>query len=164
MSEVSCDGAQGLVVWAKLVGEPFSKGDLLVTVGEEEHPEASRSVMAPLDGTLVRCFVGSGNAAPEGGVLGWARLCRHPTVVSSLCAVCGRHVALQEGRTRVTLSGVVSDVLVDDKEAVDSSASARLRKERKLQLVLDIDNTLLECTGKEPPPGISRLALFPSLV
>lgn len=153
------------VAWAVMEGAAFKKGDALGTLSAAPSDSAVETVLAPLDGTMLKHFLLPGSGGGGGGVVGagaalcLVRLCRHPAAISGLCAVCGRAV---EGShlKRVTLSGHVSELTVDQDEARACSSIEQLKAEKKLQLILDIDNTLLECTSKEPPPGIPGIQLI----
>jgi len=166
-----------VVRWLLGEGAAFEKGAVLAKIKVPDaaagsgsattSPEEEEDVIAPEDGTLVRIIVRSGDPNP-GPVEALARvkLCTHPAVVSNLCAVCGRLMPQAESTAPkhhlVTLAGTVSDLRVDAFEAKARSRIARLKAARKLQLVLDIDNTLLECsaTAPEEAPGLRRIALY----
>jgi RNA polymerase II subunit A C-terminal domain phosphatase len=70
--------------------------------------------------------------------------------------VCGRRVS-GSAHMKVTLSGVKSTLSVDHAEALATSPKERLMQARKLQLIMDIDNTLLEATASVPPPGVPSI-------
>jgi FCP1-like phosphatase family protein len=87
--------------------------------------------------------------------------CPHPAVVSGyICAVCGKNLMQDKIKLqRVTISGSAGGMAVNETEAssLASSTMRRLHAQRKLQLVLDIDQTLLECSPRPPPYELASI-------
>jgi len=110
-------------------------------------------------------------------IVAYIEACAHPAVIEGLCAVCGKSVSTKKGgdnngdesiqfpaslpehgtgensnaagdMSRVTVSGGVT-VSISDQEGARIAAedNERLRKQRKLSLVLDLDHTLVHATS-----------------
>lgn len=96
--------------------------------------------------------------------------CTHPQRLGNMCACCGAHLGDADGGgvEKVAISGGTRAALqVTGAEASTLTAkrTARLETRRQLQLVLDLDHTLLECTtdgrAANLPPGEGVVALGP---
>ena len=143
------------LAWLVNEGAEFTAGDTLATLVESASVDKGAAavdkeaaaeppapwLVAPQDGTLVARLVAQGapvpNLAATSVPVASVRLCRHAAVISGMCAVCGRHIALSassESHLKVALSGCVSDLVVDREEAQVTSSKDRLLKAGKLQV------------------------------
>lgn len=120
-------------------------------------------IVATADGIL-----SIGGLGPDKNPLAIATIepCQHPTVIEGLCAVCGKSTLAalksplsaaymaersskqQPNMSRVTVSGGIT-VSVSETEGMRMAQqdAERLRKQRKLSLVLDLDHTLVHATS-----------------
>lgn len=76
--------------------------------------------------------------------------CTHPIQYGGLCAVCGNSLEDEEEdkRTPISMSHGTTNLKVSSKEAIDieRSSTNRLLKEKKLSLVVDLDQTVIHVT------------------
>ena len=74
--------------------------------------------------------------------------CTHPQRLGNLCAVCGAVLDGEDTTEQVAAraSTAALSVTSQEAEAVAGARQSRLDTQRKLQLVLDLDHTLLECS------------------
>lgn len=131
------------------------------------------AIESPEDGTVSQ-MVEDGCVVSDHEMLGTIKFCRHMMRIGSLCTICGASVgpmqqdahgsksrsdenSIDEGFSRVTIPGG-STLWLNQKAAAAYSSDklARLRGEKKLLLVLDLDNTLLHATPD--PAAASRLS------
>jgi len=155
-----------MIEWRLRDGASFRKGDVLATTRSQlESAEGvaagTGEVTAPHDGSGLSILVAHGAEIVAGlsSAVATARFCDHPAIVSRQCAVCGMINPSGDAdgsdsgeHKRVTLGGEVSELVVSQAEALRLSAAeaSRLTSSRKLQLIMDIDHTLLECTSRPP--------------
>jgi RNA polymerase II subunit A C-terminal domain phosphatase len=103
-----------------------------------------------------------GNKGTNQRVIGYIEACNHPTVVDGLCAVCGKSIKsfkeagdnkvddpndTQEARSNMTVGGLTVSVSESEGQRIAQEDTARLQKEKKLSLVLDLDHTLVHATN-----------------
>lgn len=130
--------------WVMEEGFDFEAGTILAeALGPEQ--ELIGRIIADHSGTLVQHSLKDGEP--------FALVCMHPSVSAGLCVCCGKAVLIGASYEKVTIGGCVSTLSVSKDEGANAGKliSNRLLERRKLSLVLDIDNTLLECTKQEPP-------------
>lgn len=76
--------------------------------------------------------------------------CAHPIQYGGLCAVCGKSLEDEddEKRTPISMTHGSTNLKVSSKEAIDieKSSTDRLFKEKKLSLVVDLDQTVIHVT------------------
>lgn len=134
-------------------------------------------IVAQADGIVrmgPRYSKNEGDNGNEIEVIGHIELCLHATVVDGLCAVCGKRSGSgssgqQHGNSsssstsqsnnnkngnsnnnrmsRVTVSGLTVTVSDEEGRRMAEQDTERLRKQRKLSLVLDLDHTLVHATN-----------------
>ena len=107
-------------------------------------------------------------------IVGWIDPCRHPTMISGLCAVCGTKVTsdvpdpdqgsfspssvssttaddnnnnVSQNMTLMTVSGMTVKVSDSESKRMALADTKRLEGIKKLSLVLDLDHTLLHATA-----------------
>lgn len=72
--------------------------------------------------------------------------CKHTMMVHELCLTCGQIVHNSGSRVNVVAAGTAVSVCPDELVRLAKEKSARLKDQKKLVLVLDIDQTLLHAT------------------
>jgi len=84
--------------------------------------------------------------------------CSHSTVITDLCAVCGIDFRQMEDKAKPTGASVsmihsVPDLKCSIKEAkaISKTEENRLLKQRKLHLLVDLDQTLIHTTNMDVP-------------
>lgn len=98
-------------------------------------------------------------------IIGYIRKCLHPTVIEGLCAVCGKSMEPSEpnnqayspemgngndqimNMSRVTVAGLTVAITESEGQRMAIEDAGRLRRQRKLSLVLDLDHTLVHATN-----------------
>ncbi|GAX15777.1 RNA polymerase II subunit A C-terminal domain phosphatase [Fistulifera solaris] len=95
-------------------------------------------------------------------IIGYIVKCLHPTVIEGLCAVCGNSMELLTSNkqayspekvddsvnmSRVTVAGVTVTISESEGQRMAEEDAERLRSQRKLSLVLDLDHTLVHATN-----------------
>jgi RNA polymerase II subunit A-like phosphatase len=138
-----------------------------ITKQEEQVP-----IIAQADGIVrmgPRFSKSEGDDASENEVIGHIEVCLHATVMGGLCAVCGKSSGSggqQNGNSstsqsnnnkngnsnnnrmsRVTVSGLTVTVSDEEGRRMAEQDTERLRKQKKLSLVLDLDHTLVHATN-----------------
>jgi RNA polymerase II subunit A-like phosphatase len=133
-------------------------------------------IVAQADGIVrmgPRYSKSEGDNGNEIEVIGHIEVCLHATVVDGLCAVCGKASGSGSGgqqhgnsstsstsqsnnkngstnnnrMSRVTVSGLTVTVSDAEGRRMAEQDTERLRKQRKLSLVLDLDHTLVHATN-----------------
>lgn len=91
-------------------------------------------------------------------IIGVIEPCKHPAIFGGLCAVCGVSVTnplnpqkkLQHTQQRVTVSGgVTMTISSNEAKSLGSASQGRLLSQKKLNLVLDLDHTLVHATADQ---------------
>ncbi|ORZ32887.1 hypothetical protein BCR44DRAFT_1439474 [Catenaria anguillulae PL171] len=134
-------------------------------------------IRAPVGGNLA-LLVKEGDMSSEGDVLfEIAPDCLHPVQYFGLCTSCGKQVSSDDDA--VLSSGKQLSMVHDnagitvsslEARAIDAETTSRLRSEKKLSLILDLDQTLIHATAdtavgqwldsqKEPVKGVHRFRL-----
>jgi RNA polymerase II subunit A-like phosphatase len=129
-------------------------------------------IVAQVDGIVRMGPRYSNNEGDNGNdieVIGHIEVCLHATVVDGLCAVCGKASSSKNGSSstsqsnnnssqngnngtndkmsRVTVSGLTVTVSDAEGRRMAEQDTERLRKQKKLSLVLDLDHTLVHATN-----------------
>ncbi|KAL1920768.1 uncharacterized protein VTP21DRAFT_11403 [Calcarisporiella thermophila] len=77
--------------------------------------------------------------------------CRHPVQLNQMCAVCGKdlsHLSADPEHATISMSHDVSGLMVTQEEAerLEIETAQRLLGERKLSLIVDLDQTIIHAT------------------
>lgn len=93
-------------------------------------------------------------------IIGFIEECRHPTVVDNLCAVCGALIEskpsqflgdpspdIPQNMSQVTVAGHTIAISEAEGQRIAEQDAERLRRQRKLSLILDLDHTLVHATS-----------------
>ena len=162
------------------VGDEISKGDRLFAYkfwyvvevasspDEAESAEHTKKVVresieffeSPFEGKLSswEVAVGSEVATPNQTVCQIVRPCNHDIVYGGLCTLCGKEVDEAEqaaiNGASLAISHTDVNLKVSRKAATDIGLDIkqRLRKDKKLVLVVDLDQTVIHC-GVDPTIG-----------
>jgi RNA polymerase II subunit A-like phosphatase len=154
---------------AVAASEETKTADSITTNSAAESASTSESKqdLCPLicraDGIL---RIGSPLSTTEGQnsavVIGYIVKCLHPTVIEGLCAVCGKSMELPTSNngayspekidgsvnmSRVTVAGLTVAISESEGQRMAEEDAERLRSQRKLSLVLDLDHTLVHATN-----------------
>ncbi|KAM4705587.1 RNA polymerase II subunit A C-terminal domain phosphatase [Rhinophrynus dorsalis] len=159
------------------LGVPIPGAEVRQSHGQQ-HEEAGRPPRAPerkvksdRAGVVLELCVQPGQVIPAGGVLVRLSSCNHPVVMKGLCAECGQDLTQlqsKNGKQQVPLSTATVSMVHSVPELMVSSEKAeqlgredqhRLHRNRKLVLMVDLDQTLIHTT-EQHCQHISRKGIF----
>ncbi|XP_003219812.2 RNA polymerase II subunit A C-terminal domain phosphatase [Anolis carolinensis] len=163
VTEIRVSGPQPLrlLEWKVSAGAAVKIGSVLavcapISASEARGPE--RKVKAELPGVVRELCVRLGQVIPPGGVLVRLEACSHPVVMKGLCAECGQDLTQlrsKNGKQNMPVSTATVSMVHSVPELMVSSEQAeqlgredqeRLRRNRKLVLMVDLDQTLIHTT------------------
>ncbi|CCF56687.1 hypothetical protein KAFR_0B03910 [Kazachstania africana CBS 2517] len=114
---------------------------------------------APFEGTLISWNIDVGDELSSASqvICEIKRPCNHDIVYGGLCTQCGKEVDESEQSqfgSNFTVSHTDTNLKISRKEALDigEDFKKRLRNEKKLVLVVDLDQTVIHC-GVDPTIG-----------
>uniref|UniRef100_A0A4X2LR42 RNA polymerase II subunit A C-terminal domain phosphatase n=1 Tax=Vombatus ursinus TaxID=29139 RepID=A0A4X2LR42_VOMUR len=122
---------------------------------------AERRVKSERAGVVLELCAQRGQVVPPGGVLVRLEGCSHPVVMKGLCAECGQDLTQlqsKNGKQQVPLSTATVSMVHSVPELMVSSEQAeqlgredqqRLHRNRKLVLMVDLDQTLIHTTEQQ---------------
>lgn len=122
-------------------------------------------------GTVSKLIAKEGSSINPGEpLLELDRGCSHPTVINDLCAECGADLQKDEkSNTQATIPMIHSiptlKVSQEQAQIIGRADTARLLKDRKLVLLVDLDQTLIHTTHDNIPnnlKGVHHFQLFGS--
>ncbi|XP_059474083.1 RNA polymerase II subunit A C-terminal domain phosphatase [Neocloeon triangulifer] len=89
-------------------------------------------------------------------------MCSHPTVMRDLCAECGADLSNEQQTASVPMVHSVPDlkVSVERAQQLGKVDEKRLLKDRKLVLLVDLDQTLIHTTNDNVPPNLKDVHHF----
>lgn len=135
---------------------PARPGATLAESGPQR--AAERKVKAERPGVVRELCVQRGQVIPPGGILVRLEGCSHPVIMKSLCAECGQDLTQlrsKNGKQNLPISTATVSMVHSVPELMVSSEQAeqlgredqeRLRRNRKLVLMVDLDQTLIHTT------------------
>ncbi|KAL1513002.1 hypothetical protein ABEB36_002490 [Hypothenemus hampei] len=93
------------------------------------------------------------------------KACSHPTIMNDMCAECGadlRKDDFPKSTASVPMIHAIPDLKVSEEQAqkLGQADSDRLIKDRKLVLLVDLDQTLIHTTNDNIPPNIKDVYHF----
>ncbi|KAL3234465.1 RNA polymerase II subunit A C-terminal domain phosphatase [Nakaseomyces bracarensis] len=112
---------------------------------------------APFEGDLVSWNVDEHDEIPSPNIMicEVKRPCNHDIIYGGLCTMCGKEVSeYDQVDANIAISHNDTNLRVSRREArdLDNQIRTRLRKEKKLVLVVDLDQTVIHC-GVDPTIG-----------
>ncbi|PFH34974.1 NLI interacting factor family phosphatase [Besnoitia besnoiti] len=167
--EVKCGGAgarrdAGSAEVAESGASAAGEGGDATAKDESQEKKAQAALQcfnlaAPVAGRVVKLAVEPGALIREDRLCLCeieAASCTHPLVVGGLCAVCGVEIRDTHVQEQTVQAGFVSkhkDLRLDREVArrMEYERMAMLLAQRKLCLILDLDNTLLQASPDPPP-------------
>ncbi|XP_072024665.1 RNA polymerase II subunit A C-terminal domain phosphatase-like [Amphiura filiformis] len=175
VSQKSCK-IIGLKVKSKCM---LTKGTLIATyksVGEggSEEGQITERFKGNVFGTVEEILVQPGDILAPGAPILKYSACRHPTVMKDMCAECGADLRETAGfpgqRKKLTTASVamvhsIPELQVSKEEALSlaNQDEERLLRNRKLVLVVDLDQTVIHTTMenvKANLPGVKHFQLW----
>ncbi|CAH00236.1 protein serine/threonine phosphatase [Kluyveromyces lactis] len=111
---------------------------------------------SPVSGTVKEwhCSVKDEFASANHEVITIRQDCNHDITYGGLCVQCGNTVDEEDNSKNLTISHVNTNIKVSEQQAetLERSSLTRLREEKKLVLVVDLDQTVIHC-GVDPTIG-----------
>ncbi|XP_069476750.1 RNA polymerase II subunit A C-terminal domain phosphatase [Ambystoma mexicanum] len=171
--EVRCPGPRPLrlLEWRVNTGSAVQLGSVLAlcrpipvapdTDSQPQHATAStaeRRIKSDRAGVVLELCAQPGQVLPPGGVLVRLEGCSHPVVMKGLCAECGQDLTQlqnkngkqQVPRSTATVSMVhsVPELMISSEQAelLGREDQHRLQRDKKLVLMVDLDQTLIHTT------------------
>lgn len=136
--------------------------NVITKSGDGEH----KKLKATEVGTVRKLLVKEGDVVdPGAALLELERGCSHPTVMNDLCAECGadlRKIELCGSKASVPMVHSVPDLKVSEEQAqiLGRADEERLLKDRKLVLLVDLDQTLIHTTNDNIPNNLKDVYHF----
>ena len=137
-------------------GNAFELNQVLYTVKAFDRNNQQTTIVqikAECDGQLLEdfCCV-PGSEVEPGMILARIKTCSHAVVLAGLCSACGKALTSESGLRKVVVGGLNKTLHLSEAEfgRWSEKHNKRLMAEKRLVLVLDLDNTLLEtfCAAK----------------
>ncbi|XP_069075882.1 RNA polymerase II subunit A C-terminal domain phosphatase [Pleurodeles waltl] len=170
--EVRCPGQRPLrlLEWKVTTGAAVQLGSVLAVCRtipadtsnrRSEEPlrvATERKVKSDRPGVVLELCAQPGQVVPPGGVLVRLEECSHPVVMKGLCAECGQDLTQlqskngkqQVPRSTATVSMVhsVPELMISSEQAelLGREDQHRLQRDKKLVLMVDLDQTLIHTT------------------
>uniref|UniRef100_A0A1B6DUE4 RNA polymerase II subunit A C-terminal domain phosphatase n=2 Tax=Clastoptera arizonana TaxID=38151 RepID=A0A1B6DUE4_9HEMI len=117
-------------------------------------------------GTVRKLLVKEGEVVDPGGpLLELERGCSHPTVMNDLCAECGadlREQELKSSQASIPMLHSVPELKVSEEQAkiIGEADQERLLQDRKLVLLVDLDQTIIHTTNDNIPNNFKDVYHF----
>ncbi|KAJ2948296.1 hypothetical protein O0L34_g7533 [Tuta absoluta] len=156
-----------LIKWKIKQGAFVSQGQILFlysdSSGKSDEIKKFKAVRA---GTILCIKVKEGDNVEPGLPVAELAECRHPTVMKDMCAECGADLRTDEP-TKLDVAVVpmvhsVPELKVSEELAqkLGREDAERLLKDRKLVLLVDLDQTLVHTTNDNVPPNLKDVLHF----
>ncbi|KAI5633555.1 NLI interacting factor-like phosphatase domain-containing protein [Phthorimaea operculella] len=156
-----------LVKWKIKQGAFVSQGQILFlysdSSGKSDEIKKFKAVRA---GTILCIKVKEGDNVEPGLPVAELEECRHPTVMKDMCAECGADLRTDEPAKLdvavVPMVHSVPELKVSEELAqkLGREDADRLLKDRKLVLLVDLDQTLVHTTNDNVPPNLKDVLHF----
>ncbi|KAG5326784.1 CTDP1 phosphatase, partial [Acromyrmex heyeri] len=146
--------------------------DATPTVDDEETKEPEKKLRATNFGRVKQILAKEGDVVQPGQVIVLLEGCTHPTVMIDLCAECGADLRVQEtskdgntvGVSQASVPMVHSipelKVCPELAEKIGKEDEQRLLTDRKLVLLVDLDQTIVHTTNDNIPPNLKDVFHF----
>ncbi|XP_070526912.1 RNA polymerase II subunit A C-terminal domain phosphatase isoform X2 [Cardiocondyla obscurior] len=141
-------------------------------VDDEKAKEPERKLRATNFGRVKQLLAKEGDVVQPGQVIVLLEGCTHPTVMIDLCAECGADLRIQEankdgnafGVSQASVAMVHSipelKVCPELAEKIGKEDKQRLLTDRKLVLLVDLDQTIVHTTNDNIPPNLKDVFHF----
>ncbi|XP_057660801.1 RNA polymerase II subunit A C-terminal domain phosphatase [Diorhabda carinulata] len=154
-----------IIKWKVRKGAIVSIGYPLLTYDfvDATKPE-QRKWKSTTAGIVHRILVQEGQVIQPGEVLLELESCSHPTIMNDMCAECGADLRKNDdiSTASVPMIHAIPDLKVSEELAqkLGKADNERLLKDRKLALLVDLDQTLIHTTNDNIPPNIKDVHHF----
>ncbi|KAJ8717992.1 hypothetical protein PYW07_005922 [Mythimna separata] len=156
-----------VVKWKVKQGVFVSQGQILFLYNDSSGTGTDiKKYKAVRAGTISSIKVKEGDIAEPGAPIAELEECRHPTVMKEMCAECGADLRTDEVTNRdvavVPMVHSVPELKVSEELAqkLGREDADRLLKDRKLVLLVDLDQTLVHTTNDNIPPNLKGVLHF----
>ncbi|XP_075981289.1 RNA polymerase II subunit A C-terminal domain phosphatase Fcp1 [Anticarsia gemmatalis] len=156
-----------VVKWKVKQGVFVSQGQILFLYNDSSGSATDlKKYKALRAGTISSIKVKEGDIAEPGAPVAELEECRHPTVMKEMCAECGADLRTDEVTSRdvavVPMVHSVPELKVSEELAqkLGREDAERLLKDRKLVLLVDLDQTLVHTTNDNIPPNLKGVLHF----
>ncbi|XP_050513725.1 RNA polymerase II subunit A C-terminal domain phosphatase isoform X2 [Diabrotica virgifera virgifera] len=151
--------------WKIRTGTRISIGcPILIYDFEEATKPEQRKLKSTQAGTVHQILVLEGQIVKPGEVLLELIPCSHPTIMNDMCAECGADLRKNDDISiaSVPMIHAIPDLKVSEEVAqrIGKADNERLLKDRKLVLLVDLDQTLIHTTNDNIPPNIKDVYHF----
>ncbi|XP_060536565.1 RNA polymerase II subunit A C-terminal domain phosphatase isoform X2 [Cylas formicarius] len=155
-----------LLKWKVRLGYTVSVGRVILTYQFCDSEKSDhRKLKASQAGTISKFLAQEGDVVNSGEALFEIRSCTHPTIMNDMCAECGAD--LRKDDKSVTTASVpmihsIPNLKVSEEQAqkLGKADNERLIRDRKLVLLVDLDQTLIHTTNDNIPPNIKDVYHF----
>ncbi|ENN78084.1 hypothetical protein HUJ04_004515 [Dendroctonus ponderosae] len=152
--------------WKVRQGNAVSLGRIVLIYDfmEKEKPE-QKKLKALQAGIIHKILAVEGKVVQPGEPLYEIKACSHPTIMNDMCAECGadlRIELIQKTTASVPMIHAIPELKVSEEQAkqLGQADSDRLIKDRKLVLLVDLDQTLIHTTNDNVPANIKDVYHF----
>ncbi|KPJ12481.1 RNA polymerase II subunit A C-terminal domain phosphatase [Papilio machaon] len=156
-----------VIKWKVKQGAVVSHGQILFLYSDSSGKSSvPQKFKAACGGTILSIKVKEGDIAEPGGCVAELKECKHSTVMKEMCAECGSDLRKDE-RVKGEVASVpmvhsVPELKVSEELALKlgrEDAERHLRN-RKLVLLVDLDQTLVHTTNDNIPPNLKDVLHF----
>ncbi|OQR78423.1 RNA polymerase II subunit A C-terminal domain phosphatase-like [Tropilaelaps mercedesae] len=126
----------------------------------------SVNLKCPFEGIVSRVLVTSGATIDNGSVILELKRCAHPIVMKDLCAECGADLrevdAGEAGDASVSMIHAIPELRINEQlsQSIGKADEQRLLGQRKLVLLVDLDQTLVHTTSEMIHPKLMGIEHF----
>nr|CAI5824987.1 unnamed protein product [Callosobruchus analis] len=143
---------------------PVGRVLLLYDFAESKNPE-QRKLKSLHAGTVNKIVAKQGDTINPGQTLVELEACSHPTVMNDMCAECGADLRREETSPTtafVPMVHAIPSLKVSEELAqkIGKADNERLLSQKKLVLLVDLDQTLIHTTNDNIPPNIKDVYHF----
>ncbi|KAI4468785.1 rna polymerase ii ctd phosphatase [Holotrichia oblita] len=151
--------------WKVREGSVISIGCVMLLFDYDGSTEAEqRKLKSTQAGTVHRLIAQEGAIVKRGDVLFELSPCIHPTVINDMCAECGADLRKDDLTTTASIPMVhsIPELKVNEELAqkLGKADGERLLRDRKLVLLVDLDQTIIHTTNDNIPPNIRDVYHF----
>uniref|UniRef100_A0A2C9K6W6 RNA polymerase II subunit A C-terminal domain phosphatase n=1 Tax=Biomphalaria glabrata TaxID=6526 RepID=A0A2C9K6W6_BIOGL len=170
-----------IVKWKVKKGTMVFKGSVLALYVDAgtENKNQTKKLKANHSGIVSQIVTGENTAVHKNDLLlvlqpQTDNLCTHPTIMKDMCAECGADLRSENGlagdrkksvAASVAMVHSIPELIVSQEQAMEigKEDENRLLRQRKLVLLVDLDQTLIHTTNDNIPPnlkGVKHFQLF----